>query len=182
LKMICPEMVDMPHIPKHLIPRTHQMLKYCSLCDRSVILNAEGLCPGCRQVGFLNEIPPEALAARAILRIAVLRGHVKLPCICPFCGAPASASSVVTWSRRSPHATDESGVAMLRAGFIGLLLDRLFRPCDQVISFRLPRCADCCAKNLEVCKIEWDDYSLQAYCHPNFCEAIEDHAKMPAGS
>ena len=150
------------------------MLSYCSQCDRTILPNSEGQCPGCRKAEFLSEVAPEVLEAKSILRIAVLKGHATLPDICPFCGEPATTSSVLTWRRSSPHATDESGIATIRAGLIGLVFDRLLRPRDQVISFRLPRCSACSEKKLEVHKIQWDNYCLHAYCHPAFCNAIKN--------
>jgi hypothetical protein len=156
------------------------MLLHCTKCDRNVLPNKEGLCPGCRQSEYLTQFDQTALDNRTILRIAALRGHATFPRICPFCGEDATISSVMTWSRSSPHASEDGGLAAIRAGVIGLIFDRLIRPREQVISFRLPRCKDCEKKALEVSKIIWDDYCLHAYCHPRFCDAIESEAQQAA--
>jgi len=158
------------------------MLRHCSQCDRTILPNAEGLCPGCRRAEFLSEIAPEVLEARSIFRIAILKGHAVLPDICPFCGATATTSSVLTWRRPSPHLSNDSGLTMIRAGLIGLVLDRLMRPRDQVISFRLPRCGACTHRKLEIGKIQWDDYSLHAYCHPGFCDEITNQGEQVLAS
>jgi predicted RNA-binding Zn-ribbon protein involved in translation (DUF1610 family) len=140
--------------------------------------NAEGLCPGCRNSNYLSEIAPEILEAKSNMLIAVLRGHASFPQICPFCGESAATSSVLTWRRSSPHVTNDSGMAEIRAGLIGLIFDRLLRPRDQVISFRLPRCGACIKKKLEISKIVWDDYCLHAYCHPIFSNALKNQVKQ----
>ena len=148
------------------------MLRHCTKCDRNVLPNPEGLCPSCGESTHLTGIDEKALEAKSRMRIAVISGHAKLPGICPFCGEPATTSSVLTWSRDSPHATDDEGLATMRAGLVGLILDRLLRQRDQVISFRLPRCGGCAGETLEVSSIKWDDYRLEAYCHRDFCEAM----------
>lgn len=158
------------------------MLKHCSQCERTVLPNAEGLCPGCRNANYLSDIASEVLEAKSIMSVAVLRGHASFPAICPFCGVPATTSSVLTWRRTSPHVTNDSGMTAIRAGFIGLIFDRLLRARDQVISFRLPRCGACLNKKLEISKIVWDDYCLHAYCHPAFSNALKNQAKQSAAS
>lgn len=154
------------------------MLFHCTKCDRNVLPNREGVCPGCQQSEFLSNVDQASMESRAIQRIAFLKGHAKLPDICPFCGEKATTSAVMTWNRRSPHVTENGGLAAVRAGVIGLIFDRLIRPREQVISLRLPRCSECLKKNLEISKIVWDDYCLHAYCHPGFCDALESNAQQ----
>jgi hypothetical protein len=54
------------------------------------------------------------------------------------------------------------------------IFDKLVRQQEQVISFRLPLCDDCRMKRLEVARFDWDDYSVLAYCHPDFCDALKN--------
>jgi hypothetical protein len=146
------------------------MLKYCSRCNRTVLPNHEGNCPGCRSSMNLSAAACVQSKSGDPVTTISLRSHARFPDICPFCGDPSTDSHVVTWSRKSPHLSAGGTTAGL--GLIGFLFDRLLRPQEQVISFRLPFCPQCRGKKLETLSIDWDDYSIDAVCAPAFKSAV----------
>ena len=146
------------------------MLKYCSRCNRRVLPNPDGNCPGCRSSTGLSDNSSSPSETGHSTVAITLRSHAKLPAICPFCGNAATDSQVVNWSRKSPHTS--TGGTTVGLGLIGLLFDRLLRPQEQVISFRLPFCAQCQGQKLTTLSIDWDDYSIDAICHSRFKAAV----------
>jgi len=123
----------------------------------------------------LEVIAPEVLDRRKKQVAVVLRSQAKLPAGCPFCGAAASDSRVITWRRNSPHTTG-SGVVVggLIGAWVYALFDRIVRPREQVISFRLPYCSDCHDRKLEIIAFDWDNYRVEATCEPAFKAALSD--------
>ncbi len=150
------------------------MLLYCHRCDRNVLPKPDGTCPGCLMEDRLGGISHDtrerwAKQEAAVQARATVRSQATLPPVCPFCGTAAEESTVLTWRRDSPHASGPTTVpGGLMAEAINTLFDRLARPREQVISFRLPHCSSCRTRKLEVLAIDWDNYSLDIACHPAF--------------